>query len=350
MRVALSLLALCLVGAEPLAEWEARFAGKDGWIGGDVVSSAVLGPKGTLWLFGDTLLGTVKEGKRTGAVMVNNTIGLQAGADAPIRFLAGKTKEDKPGAFFTPPDGAGWYWPLAAQRDGDRLGVFLAHIEKGKEGGPFGFKHVGQHLAVVENPDDEPTAWRMKYHKMPFAEFGAASRAWGSSVLVEGEFVYVYGYLERGTGLNRRRLTVARVPVGKLDDFTAWRFRTADGWSEKASDAAPLADALGTEFSVTRRPGGKGFVLVTTENGIGPRIMARYAPAPEGPWSAAALLTTCPESTDKGVFCYAAKAHPWATTGNDLVISYCVNAWEFGRLFRDETVYRPRFVRVEVEK
>ena len=51
---------------------------------------------------------------------------------------------------------------------------------------------------------------------------------------------------------------------------------------------------------------------------------------------------------DKGVFCYAAKAHPWAATGNELLVSYCVNAWDFGRLFRDEAVYRPKFVRVEL--
>jgi hypothetical protein len=337
--------------AEPLPEWEAKFAGKEGWIGGDGVSSAVLGPKRFLWLFGDTLLGSVKEGKRTGAVMVNNTVAIQAGPgkEAGIQFVAGKTREDRPGAFFTPADGAGWFWPLGAIRDGERLFVFLARIERAREGGPFGFKHVGQDLAVVTNPDDEPVAWRVKQHRIPHAEFGEVTRSWGSAILAEGEFLYVYGYEDRGKGLNRRRLLVARVPVGKLADFGAWRFRTAEGWSEKPADAVPLADALGTEFSVSHLPGGKGYILVTTENGLGPRILGRFAPAPEGPWSAAVLLYTCPEQTDKGVFCYAAKAHPWAATGNELVLSYCVNAWEFGRVFRDEGVYRPKFVRVEIE-
>ena len=46
---------------------------------------------------------------------------------------------------------------------------------------------------------------------------------------------------------------------------------------------------------------------------------------------------------DPGLFCYAGKAHSWAEDGKALLISYCVNTWDFRRLFRDETVYRPRF-------
>src|SRR5262249_2295869 len=68
-----------------------------------------------------------------------------------------------------------------------------------------------------------------------------------------------------------------------------------------------------------------------------------------GPWSAPVLLYRCPEmGKDKGVFSYAAKAHPWAAAGNELVVSYCVNTWEFARLFRDDKVYRRKFVRVEL--
>jgi hypothetical protein len=33
---------------------------------------------------------------------------------------------------------------------------------------------------------------------------------------------------------------------------------------------------------------------------------------------------------------------------NLYLISYCVNSWEFARLFREEELYRPRFVRVRL--
>jgi hypothetical protein len=341
-----------VVRAEPAPEWGAKFAGREGWVGGDGAYSVPLGPERVLWLFGDTLLGKVTGGGRPGAVMVGNSIAIQSGRgkDAAVRFVAGRGEGGKPAAFFTPADGKGRLWPQAAVRAGGRLFVFLAQIEQTKEPGAFGFKHVAQWLAAVESPGDEPTAWRVKQRKVPFAAFGPGGvRSWGSAVLAEGGYVYVYGYRERGKGVGRRELTLARVPAEKLDDFAAWRFRTAAGWGEKAADAAPLAGGLATELSVGRMPGGKGYVAVYTENGLGDRVVGRFAEAPDGPWSEPVLLYRCPEmAKDRGVFCYAAKAHAWASEGGELLVSYCTNAWEFSRLFRDETAYRPRFVRVRL--
>jgi hypothetical protein len=339
--------------AKPAPDWEAKFAGKKGWIGGDGVYSVALGPKRVLWLFGDTLLGEVKDGRRGGAKIVNNTIAIQdgTGKDATIRFLSGKPKEDKPTAFFVPSDGKGWFWPQAAVVSGDRLFIFLAQIDKSGAKGVFGFKHIGQWLAVIENPNDKPEKWKLKQHKLPFADFTPGHElSWGAAALAEGEHVYVYGYAERGKGLGRRRLTVARAPAGKLADFESWRFRTSEGWSKKSADAVSLADGLATEFSVSKTPGGKGYVVVYTEIGLGDRIVARFADEPQGPWSDSVLLYRCPEmKKDKGVFSYAAKAHPWASGDGQLLVSYCVNTWDFWRLFRDESVYRPKFVRVKLK-
>jgi hypothetical protein len=339
--------------ANPAPEWDAKFMGKEGWIGGDGVYSAVLGPRKVLWLFGDTLLGTVKSGRRVRAVMVNNTVGVQVGRprDAAIRFVAGKTKEGKPAAFFTLARQNGCLWPQAAIRVADRLFVFLAQIERTQGGGAFGFKPVGQWLFVVDNPDDDPHDWKMKRHRLSFAVFGPArERSWGSAVLEHGGHLYVYGYDEmRSKRPGGRRLTVARVPANRVDDFRAWRFRTSEDWSEKPADAAPLADGLATEFSVSWVPGAKGYLAVYTENGLGRRIIGRVSPNPEGPWSAPVLLYLCPEmAKDRRLFSYAAKAHAWAGTQNEVLVSYCVNAWDFARLFADQTVYRPKFVRVKL--
>jgi hypothetical protein len=52
---------------------------------------------------------------------------------------------------------------------------------------------------------------------------------------------------------------------------------------------------------------------------------------------------------DKGVFTYAAKAHAWASK-DELLVSYCTNTWDFWRLFRDDAVYRPKFVRVRLPR
>jgi hypothetical protein len=284
--------------------------------------------------------------------MVSNTVGVQAGRGkvASIRFVAGQGEGRRPAAFFAPADDRGRLWPQAAVRVGERLLVFLAQVEMTNQPGAFGFRHVGQRLVAVENPDDDPSAWRARQCKVPFAAFGpGGGRSWGSAVLAEAGWLYVYGYREEGKAVGRRRLTVARVPAEKLDDFAAWRFRTAEGWGDKAEDAAPLAGGLATELSVSPVPGGKGYVAVYTEDGLGDRVVGRFAEAPFGPWSAPVLLYRCPEmAKDRGVFCYGAKAHPWASERRELLVSYCTNAWELTRLFRDETVYRPKFVRVRL--
>ena len=77
------------------------------------------------------------------------------------------------------------------------------------------------------------------------------------------------------------------------------------------------------------------YVAVYTEAGLSPRIVARTAAAPEGPWSAAVRLYECPEAGwDKNVFCYAAKAHPeLAAAEDELVISYCANSFDFFQRF-----------------
>ncbi len=340
--------------ADSMPAWNAKFAGPDGWIGGDGAYSVNLDNNRILWLFGDTLLGTVKDGKRAGAAMVNNTVAVQTGhsTDASIRFITGQGRNEKRAALFVPADGKGWYWPQEGIRVADKLYVFLALIEKATgDSEAFGFKQVGEVLGVIENPDDEPEKWRRTDYRIPHVDYAKGSeRSWGSALLSDREFIYVYGFRETGKAIDRKKLIVARVPIDKPADFAVWRFLTTNGWSANPADAAPLADGVASEFSVTRRPDGDGFVMVYTEHGIGDRIVARFAAKPEGPWSEALLLYTSPEMQhDKGVFSYAAKAHPWAAGKKELVISYCVNSWEFARLFQEDAVYRPKFVRVKLK-
>ncbi|HQU45140.1 MAG TPA: DUF4185 domain-containing protein [Pirellulales bacterium] len=338
-----------VVKAEPAADWNARFDGGEGWIGGDGVYSVLLAPRRVLFLFGDTLLGKVSEGRRKGAAMVNNTVGLLslAGPQARLRFVSGPAIGGKPSAVFVPADGRGWFWPQAAIEVHDRLFVFLAHIDKTGKDGPFGFKQIGQCLATIDNPLDDPTAWRTEQRHLPFAEFhGERERWWGAALLAEGDDVYIYGIHDPCKQLGSKELIVARAPSDKIADFDAWRFQHGQRWVATPTGEG-LADRFASEFSVSRLPDGTGYLVVYTESGLSDRILGRVSASPAGPWSEAVLLYTCPEMAgDKGVFCYAAKVHPWAARGNELLISYCVNAWEFGRLFDDNHVYRPRFVRV----
>jgi hypothetical protein len=339
-----------VVKAEPATEWNALFAGAEGWIGGDGVYSTLSADR-VLFLFGDTLIGQAAAGRRTGAKMVNNTLGVMdlKSAPAPIRFVYSKAENGEPAAMFKPVDGRGWFWPQAAAELEGRLFVFLAHIEKTDDPGVFGFKQVGQWLAVVNRPLDEPEKWNVELIRIPFAEFNEkCERVWGSALLVDGDYVYVYGIEDHDRKLGSKGLIAARSPLATLAEFDAWEFRTSAGWS-KTPEPQGLVAGLANEFSVSRLASGR-YLLVYTESGLGDRIEGRLTASPDGPWSEPLRLYTCPEmAADKDLFCYAAKAHSWATEGNELLISYCVNAWQFGRLFEDDTVYRPKFVKVTLD-
>ena len=90
---------------ELLPEYDALFTRTEGWTGADAVYSVALTDDVTLWLYGDTWIGDVVDGKHKGATMVNNTVALQQGKDptaASVKFFWRTTEEGKAAAFVRP--------------------------------------------------------------------------------------------------------------------------------------------------------------------------------------------------------------------------------------------------------
>ena len=147
-----------------------------------------------------------------------------------------------------------------------------------------------------------------------------------------------------------RKLLTARVAKESLANFDQWRFYANGEWKNDAKDATGQAGGLAAEFSVSYLPGLKRYALVYTESGLSDRVVGRFATSPEGPWSDPVLLYTCPEmKKDKKVFTYAGKAHPHLATGNELVISYATNSFEWGPVINNAELYWPTFVRVSLK-
>lgn len=338
-----------VVRADPLPERNARFALSDGWLGGDAAYSVPLAPDRTLWLFGDTFIGTLKNNTRAGAAMVNNTVAVEAGTGpgATLTFPFRRDKDGKPLAHVAPADGRGYFWPQAGVLDCGKLCLFLSRIEDTGQGGAFGFRQFAQSLGVVADPAADPLKWTVDEKPLPWGEYGKNGvRSWGSAVLADGGFVYVYGFTEPPkVGIGGKSLVVARVPAGKLADFAEWRFLRGGRWQAGDADPDRIAAEVASEFSVSRLGPGR-YVLVTTDGGLGDRLVGRWGPTPAGPWGKPVLLYKCPEGADKTVFCYSAKAHPHLAGPNELVVSYCVNGWELARSVNDPAIYRPKFVRV----
>jgi hypothetical protein len=340
-----------VVKAEPLPEVETKFRRTEGWVGGDGAFSCPVSDQRTLWLFSDTWVGAIRAGKRSDVTLVNNTVGVQEGmgSNAQLTFAIARAEDGKPKALFVPPDGRGWFWLYAGITSGDELHVFLPRFEKSSEPGAFGFRAVDLWLGKVSNPTTASTNWTVNYTQVHSADFTAErKRSFGSALLRVNEHIYIYGYEEKpGKPFPARRLLVARVPEGKLDDYSSWRYLTDGTWQADARKATGQIDGLATEFSVSYLPDLKHYALVYTEHGLSERILGRFATSPEGPWSEPLLLYTCPEmKRKKKVFSYAAKAHPELARGNELIVSYVVNAFELGPVLDDAELYWPKFVRI----
>jgi len=312
--------------AAPAPNLDALFDRADGWIGADGAYSIVLSPKRTLWLFSDTWVGKIRDGRRTDATIVNNTVGMQEGAGGRVTFSIARGPDGKPMAVIVPADGRGWFWLQAGVADRGRLSLFLNQVEKTDDKSVFGFRSVGLWLGTLANADQPPESWRIEQMKMPNTVFSENRMlAWGAAALRVGDDLHVYGTDERrGKGLPNRQMVIARVPAASVSDFASWRYLRDGSWGEDFRNPSPLVGGMASEYSVT--PFGNRYLAVYTAEGLSPRIIGRTADHPWGQWSVPAVLYECPEmARDKKLFCYGAKAHPSLSSGQELIVSYIVN-------------------------
>jgi hypothetical protein len=404
--VAVSLLCAVARGGEPIsaadarpqavpdAKWDAVFDRTSGWTGGDGVGTVDLGHGRVLWLFGDTWIGEVAAGSHVpGSQMVNNSLGLHGSesrkmGDPPargeMRFYWGQNDaRGRPTAWIVPdplrvknstkrsdPEHpCGWYWPTGGAvvapgpQGRPRLLVFLFHIGKAEDRtGIWAFKSLGGALAIIDNFDQPVEKWHVEQHEissaintdMAKADSGLRETSWGMAAIWQpaetkntAGVVYVYGIRDQSP-LNRQ-LLLARVPADAAQESGKWRFYTGGGkWSNRLRDAAPVAEDLVSELSVEEYAAGgrRMLVMVHSEPLFGRRIFVRTAARPEGPWASPTPIYTVAElDRNRTYFTYAAKGHMQLSRPGELLISYVVNSQDFGAMFKDAAIYRPRFIR-----
>ena len=369
--------------ATPDPAWDRIFTRESGWNGGDIGHAIDLADGRTLWLFGDSIVGPVRDGARIGAesTMVRGAIAWhETPADgrppADVRFAIPEPGHDVPVASWIapPPDlfpEGTWYWLMGdgvvvADAAGDRRLVLFASATgpAGNPDGMWNFRRVGGAIITIDNPADAPTDWRAVHRVNPLVtdtprhgeparrgeNWGLAVVAWPRDAPVGARTLYVYA--ERSSTPRDHQLLVARCAEDDLDDPTAWTFFDGAAWSPDPAAAAPVADDVVTEFTIQHvAHDGRGeLVLVQSEPMLGHHVQARTAAAPEGPWSRPTPLFEVAEpGEDRRLITYAAKGHAALSPPGVLLVTYVVNSTDFGQIFRDPTLYRPRFVRVALE-
>ena len=172
-----------------------KFRKDNYWRGADGAATVDLGSGKILWLFSDTFIDQDGTGQRSNAkTMIRNSIAIQNGnsfEDSLTFYYKGTKKEPKD--FFEVP-GENWFWTGHGILLEGKLVIFL--IEETKTNTGFGFESVGWHVAIIDNPSDNPNEWKIKYVKPP-ETFGVVVGS--SAVLEDKKYVYAYGVKEPGT-------------------------------------------------------------------------------------------------------------------------------------------------------
>ncbi len=338
---------------EPLPSYDALFETRQGWTGADGAYTVRLSDTETLWLFGDTWWGEILGGRHENATIVNNSIAIQRGsspAGATVSFYCGRAANGIPRAFIEPLDGRGWFWIYHGAVAPDGLYLFLIQMQRTGSQAPLAFETIGVWLGQVANYQDPPGQWRIVQRRLPWAVFSAAGNTFfGSWVLKQDGFFYVYGIAEkRVDGRSQKSMILARTPESGLADFNQWRFYADGKWISNFTGAGHLCDDMANEYSVSFLKDLGKYVAIYSQDGFSNNLIARFAPAPWGPWGEPVTFYQCPEAAaSKGIICYAAKGHPDLSPAADgLVVTYIANSIDFYIMAANAQLYRPRFLRV----
>lgn len=345
--LALALATSCSGSDAPLPhattwpEADALFRSDPRWLGADGAYSIPLGGERTLWLFGDTFVAREPRDPWKNPAFLRNTIGIQHGLDPSRAFMRfyWQTNEDGQPRSWLPEDGKVWHWPGHGIVIDGVLVMLWGRVGTPADD-PDGYEGAGpSRVLVVDNPDDEPVAWRPREGKVPA---DAHDVDLGGAVLREGDKVYVYGSRGALHEVFVARYDVSRVREGDLST-PAWY---ADGAWSTAEAPTAITGLNAPEYSVHHDAKLGKYVMAITEGYGAATLAIRVADAPEGPWSQPRSFLRPPESFDDDAFVYAGKGHP-ELLGADLVMTYVPASFAE----RDDeasraTLYHPHFARL----
>jgi len=313
------------------------------WRGADGAATIDLENGKILWLFSDTFIDTHGTGQRPGSKMIHNTIAIQNGNDlrnAELKFFWKGTNK-KPKVFFELP-GKTWFWTGHGSVVNGKLLVFLFEEKSTTEG--LGFETVGWTLAIIDNPNNNPEDWKIKYVKGP-ETFGVIVGS--SAVLKDNDFVYAFGVKEPGTHETYLlRFNKDQISNGDLSGMEWW---VGDTWTGNVTEE-PISAVLfnsQTEFSVHFDKLINKYVQIQTM-GFGHSSLAyRLAHQLQGPWSEPVVFYT--PQLNENEFNYTANAHP-ELNSEGILITYNVNNFKFDEFVNNEKIYYPRLVLLKFNK
>jgi hypothetical protein len=327
----------------------------NGWLGSDVGESIVLSSNKTLWLFGDTFIGSLSNQMRVpGAGMINSTIAIQDRTKplSDCMTFYWKERDGKPASFFPHQEGTPgcYYWVSKGVMLREELFLFgwcVCTDEKS----PLGFRDEGSVLIRVPNPLDSPDRWIQKVSTLQLPR----GDSFHTAAVVKEPFLYLYGVIQpRQTALARVRIEDLR--SGRLVEAYEYWVNGPQGphWGKEATNCVPQFLPVCSESLVHWEPTWKLYTCFTYD-AFSPEIYVTVAKDLTGPWSKPAPIYWVPEhhQFSFGIISYAVRQHPeLSSKPGEIILTYATNVGgSMKEHFTEEgkDLYVLRFVRVQLE-
>jgi hypothetical protein len=321
----------------------------NGWTGADSTWSAQLPDGRDLFMFSDTFLEPITPPTRpTSAALINNSFVPDNGGT--LSTIQGGTSSS-PLAVIRPATSGHWFWLGSGTVLGGILQVPVTEWERTGTGA-FDIAWVGNSLAKFSLSNlGTPSS----ITALP----SSAGIEWGSWVRHDTSYTYIYGVEDLGAN---KYLHIARVSgtdlAGTWSYYVGGDPTLAASWSSTESASVRVLDGVANEYSVHKLTSGL-YMLTTmdTTAAFSAQLEAYFSCTPTGPFVDETLLYTTPESGPYGsygngnVYTYNAHVHVELSTSSKLVISYNVNSLDAtvgGDVYRDVSIYRPRFIDVNL--
>ncbi len=310
-------------------------------IGQDGAYSIPINAHETLWVFGDTFIGTFDEiGKRIIERMPHNTGLICRSTDAGLgltdfSYLTDETAELRQLIPLSPDEDQAGHriWAMHGCCIDGKVYLYYIRVKILPEGQwPYKFDVEGSGLAVGNYPElifhriEDNRSTILWYKDEPL--FGVAALP----VKADG-FVYVYGSYYKNW---QHYCALARVPLDSLGYISYYEYLISPKpeWSVDRTKAISIMEGMPTEMSVSYN-GYLGCYLAIHSWETTGKIVGRTAPHPWGPWSEPVVLWTPKVPLRNplvynGPLVYAGKEHPELAQQNGKIIYLtCVEFEEY---------------------
>lgn len=341
------------------------FPKKDHWLGADAAYTVLLPNGKTIWLFGDTFLGSVDDG-RGFERFIDNSIGVTKGPP-PFKnpkYIWDHSVVPHGDSYFKSSKPNHKLWPKAGFYLNGSLYVFLVEVrvlskeEVSANEASLGFEEVGISLGRIENILESPSQWKPKVFDLT----GSMRVFLGTSVLVIDGFIYSYSTVKetvkeaQGQSMVLHRISVDDFLSAELAGFQelAVEYYSRDkGWllGLDSPSLKKLVDRGATELSVHWDVHVNKWLMIQSEP-MTHDVWVRWSDEIEGPWSQPHTIFQYPETlVNSSIFAYAAKAHPQYSDGS-LFFTYVTNLLDekgLELILSDLGTYTPIGVKLDYE-